>query len=83
MQQIEFVGQLKKLHYNDNVSEASVDLSMFVLTILEKNLRNENKIFLRKSTGLMKDSKKKKKKKARVKLTNRQLNKLKSAAAKK
>ena len=36
IQQIEFVGLLKKLDDNDNVTDDSNDQSMFVLTILEK-----------------------------------------------
>ena len=38
IQQIELVGQLKKLNANDNATnEAGNDQSMFILTILEKN----------------------------------------------
>ena len=37
IQQIEFIGQLKKLDVNNNAADASNDRSMFVLTILEKN----------------------------------------------
>ena len=36
MQQIEFVGQLEKLHNNDNAEDAGNDQSMLALTILEK-----------------------------------------------
>ena len=37
IQQIEFVGQLKKLDGDGNTTDADNDQSMFVLTILEKN----------------------------------------------
>ena len=37
IQQIEFIGQLKKLDVNNNAADTSNDRSMFVLTILEKN----------------------------------------------
>ena len=36
IQQIEIVGQLKKLHAEDNGTDAGNDQSMFALTILEK-----------------------------------------------
>ena len=36
MQQIEFVGQLKRLDNNDTVTDAGNDQSMIVSTILEK-----------------------------------------------
>ena len=36
IQQIEFVGKLKKLHGNDNAADADNDQSIFVLTIFEK-----------------------------------------------
>ena len=36
IQQIEIVGQLNKLHAEDNGTDAGNDQSMFVLTILEK-----------------------------------------------
>ena len=36
IQQIEFIGQLKKLDNNDNATNAGYDQSMLVLTILEK-----------------------------------------------
>ena len=36
IQQIEIVGQLNKLHAEDNGTDARNDQSMFVLTILEK-----------------------------------------------
>ena len=35
-QQIEFVGQLKKLNDNGNATDIDPDQNMFVLTILEK-----------------------------------------------
>ena len=36
VQQIEFIGQLKKLDHDGNVTDSGNDQSMFVLTILEK-----------------------------------------------
>ena len=36
IQQLEFVGKLKKLDDNDNGADGGNDQSMFVLTILEK-----------------------------------------------
>ena len=36
IQQLEFVGKLKKLDDNDNGADGGHDQSMFVLTILEK-----------------------------------------------
>ena len=36
IQQIEFIGQLKKLDNNGNAKDAGNNLCMFVLTILEK-----------------------------------------------
>ena len=48
IQQIEFVGQLKKLDNNYNAADAGIDQSMFFLTVLEKNQRNKLKIFSRK-----------------------------------
>ena len=36
LQQIELVGQLKKLNDNGNATDASADQNMFFLTILEK-----------------------------------------------
>ena len=36
VQQIEFIGQLKKLDHDGNATDAGNDQSMFVLTILEK-----------------------------------------------
>ena len=74
--QIEFVGQLKKLDGDGNATHASNEQSMFALTILEK-IRIE--IFTRKCSSIIKDGKLLE---ARVKLTNTQLNKLKSAAKK-
>ena len=50
--QIEFVGQLK--NPDDSVV---ANESMFVLTILEKNQRNEIKIFSRKCNSIIKDGK--------------------------
>ena len=73
IQHIEFVGQLK----NDDDMNADVMQSMFVLTILEKNQRNEVKIFSRKCKSLIKHGQEDDQE-ARVKLTNTQLNKLKS-----
>ena len=37
IQQIEFLGQLKKLGAEDNATDASNDQTMFLLIILEKN----------------------------------------------
>ena len=48
IQQIEFVGQLKKLDVNGNATDAGNDQPMLVLTNLEKNKKNEVKIFSRK-----------------------------------
>ena len=36
MQEMEFLGQLKKLDANDNATDAGTDQNMFFLTILEK-----------------------------------------------
>ena len=36
IQQIEFVGKVKKLDHNENDTDAGNDQSMFVLAILEK-----------------------------------------------
>ena len=36
IQLIEFVGQLKELHANDNATDASNNQSLFVLTIFKK-----------------------------------------------
>ena len=52
---------------------------MFILTILEKNLKNQIKIFSRKCNSIIKNGKISR----RVKLTNTQLSKLKSTAQKK
>ena len=57
IQQIEFVGQLKKLDNNYNAADAGIDQSMFFLTVLEKNQRNELKIFSRKCNSIIKDEK--------------------------
>ena len=72
IQQIEFVGQLKN---PDN--EIVANGFIFVLTILEKNQRNEIKIFSRKCNSIIKTTNYEG---VRVKLPNTQLNKLKSAA---
>ena len=72
IQQIEFVGQLKN---SDN--EIVANGFIFVLTILEKNQRNEIKIFSRKCNSIIKTTNYEG---VRVKLPNTQLNKLKSAA---
>ena len=46
IQQIEFVGQLKKLDANDNAANAGDNnQAMFVLTILEKNKDTRLKFF--------------------------------------
>ena len=56
IQQIEFVGQLKKLNAEDNAKDAGDnDQSMLVLTILEKNQRNEIKIFSGEWNSIIKD----------------------------
>ena len=58
IKQIEFVGQLKKLDANDDVTYAGGnDQSVFVLTILEKSQWNEIKTFSRKCNGITKDEK--------------------------
>ena len=72
IQQIEFVGQLKKLNNANDNSE-----SMFALTILEKIKKNEIKIFSRKCNSIINNTNYQE---ARVKLTHTQLNRLKSAA---
>ena len=36
MQEMKFLGQLKKLDANDNATDAGTDQNMFFLTILEK-----------------------------------------------
>ena len=53
IQHIEIVGQLK----NENGVNADGTVSIFVLTILEKNQRNEIKIFSKKCNSIMKDGK--------------------------
>ena len=42
IQQIELVGQLKKLDNNDNATDSGADQSMFVLTILEKQKKQDS-----------------------------------------
>ena len=42
IQQIEFVGKLKKLDTNCNATDADDDQSWFVLTILEKTKKEKN-----------------------------------------
>ena len=42
IQQIELVGQLKKLNTDDNATDEGNDQSMFVLTISEKIKRTKN-----------------------------------------
>ena len=72
IQQIEFVGQLKKLDDDDDGAE-----SMFILTILEKIKDTRLKFSQGSVTVLQKMANHQE---ARVKLTNTQLNKLKSGA---
>ena len=71
IQQIEFVGQLKKLDNTNTNAE-----SMFFLTILEK-IKEMRLKFPQGSESIIKMANYQE---ARVKLTNTQLNKLKSAA---
>ena len=52
IQQIEFIEKLKK----DDGENAECTKVMFGLTILEKNQRNETKIFSSKPSGFTKDS---------------------------
>ena len=54
IQEREYVRQLKKLDNYGNAADAANDQSMFVLKILEKNQRNEVKIFSRKYNDLKK-----------------------------
>ena len=75
--QIEFVGQLKKQDANGNATNADNDHSMFVLTILEKIKETRIK-FSEESVTVLK--KRANYQEARIKLTNTQLHKLKSAA---
>ena len=48
---------IKKLDNNYNAADAGIDQSMFFLTVLEKNQRNELKIFSRKCNSIIKDEK--------------------------
>ena len=66
IQQIELVEQLQQLDNNGNAADDNAngndnitraDQSMFVLTILEKNQRDETIGFLRKFNSLIKDGK--------------------------
>ena len=78
IQQIEFVGRLKKLDDDDNATdETGNDQYMFVITILEKIKETRLKFYQGSKTVLhmMPNYQE-----ARVKLTGTQLNKLKSAA---
>ena len=50
IQQIEIVGQLNKLHAEDNGTDAGNDQSMFVLTILEKIRKTRLKFSSRNTT---------------------------------
>ena len=55
IQQMEFIGQLKKLDAEDNATDApGNDQSMFALTIVEKNQTNEIKIFTKKCSNIIK-----------------------------
>ena len=71
IQQIEFVGQLKKLDADDDVE------SMFILMVLEK-IKEKRLKFLQGSVAIL--EKMANYQEARVKLTTTQLNKLKSSA---
>ena len=55
IQQIEFVGQLKKLDADDNATDPGNDQSMFLLKLFKKNHRNKIKIFSRKCNSIIKD----------------------------
>ena len=66
IQQIELVEQLQQLDNNGNAADDNAngndnitraDQSMFVLTILEKNQKDETIGFLRKFNSLIKDGK--------------------------
>ena len=66
IQQIELVEQLQQLDNNGNAADdiangndfiTRADQSMFVLTILEKNQKDETIGFLRKFNSLTKDGK--------------------------
>ena len=66
IQQIELVEQLQQLDNNGNAADDNAngndnitraDQSMFVLTILEKNQKDETIGFLRKFNSLTKDGK--------------------------
>ena len=47
----------QELDNHGNAADSGYDQFMFVLTILDKNQRNQVKIFLRKCIGLIKDYK--------------------------
>ena len=76
IQQTEFVGQLKKLDDDDNATDASNDQSMFLLTILERIKQKRLKFSQGNVTVLYKMANYQE---AKVKLTNMQVNILKSA----
>ena len=76
IQQTEFVGQLKKLDDDDNGTDASNDQSMFLLTILERIKQKRLKFSQGNVTVLYKMANYQE---AKVKLTNMQVNILKSA----
>ena len=57
IQQLEFTGQLKKLHDNDNAADYGNAQSIFVLTIFRKHKKNTIKIFSRKRNCIKKDGK--------------------------
>ena len=77
IQQTEFVGQLKKLDGDGNASNAGNDQSMFILMILEKIKETRLKFPQGSATVFLKMANYQE---ARVRLTNTQLKKLKSAA---
>ena len=77
IQQLEFTGQLKKLHDNDNAADYGNAQSIFVLTIFRKHKKTRLKFSQGSVTVLKKMANYQE---VRIKLTNTQLNKLKSAA---
>ena len=73
---MEFIGQLKKLDDNDNTANYDAQ-SIFVLTIFRKHKKTRLKFSQGSVTVLKKMANYQE---VRIKLTNTQLNKLKSAA---
>ena len=53
IQQIEFVGQLKKLHAKYNAKKIQVMINLCFLNNFTKNQRNEIKHFSRKCNSIM------------------------------